>query len=282
MKVVVASGKGGTGKTTVAANLAYTLARTRELVAVDCDVDGPNLHLFFPSSACTIPVRVPVPAVDQARCTLCGECGRFCRFGALSVLPTGVLLMPELCHSCMGCQVVCPEEAIQAEFRTIGSIRCAQPSPLLTLLGGALNEGEVQAPAVIKQVKYLAEGADLIFYDAPPGIGCNVIETVKGADRCLLVTESTPFGAHDLALAAEMVAEQAIPAGVVINRSDGEDAELRETCRELGLPVLMTIPFDREIATIQNRGGLLAHDHPAWQERFGALFDDIVAMGVGP
>jgi len=279
MKLVVASGKGGTGKTTVAANLAFILARSREVVAVDCDVEAPNLHLYFPSASCEVPFRVPVPAFDPARCTLCGECGRFCRFGAISVLKTEVFFLPDLCHSCGGCGYVCPEKAIEDEYRTVGSVRCARPSQSLTLIGGALGEGEVQARAVVKYAKQLADRAPLVIYDAPPGIGCTVIETLKGADACLLVTESTPFGAHDLALAAEVARQLELPTGVVINRSDGEDRAIRRVCRELGLPVLMAIPFDREIAAVQNRGGLIAREHEGWSSRFSALFSDTCGIG---
>lgn len=279
MRLVVASGKGGTGKTTVAANLAFTLARSREVVALDCDVEGPNLHLYFPSASCELPARVPVPAFESDRCTLCGECGRFCRFGAISVLPTGVFFLPDLCRSCGGCQYVCPEHAIRDECRTVGSVRSARPFPSLTLIGGALGEGEVQGPAVVRQVKALAGDAPLVVLDAPPGIGCTVIETLKGADACLLVTESTPFGAHDLVLAAEVAEQLGLPAGAVINRSDGDDREIRKICRDLALPVLMTIPFDRAIAAIQNRGGLIAREHEGWRSRFATLFDAACDLG---
>jgi MinD superfamily P-loop ATPase len=279
MRLVVASGKGGTGKTTVAANLAFALSRSREVVAVDCDVEAPNLHLFFPSPAHELPARVPVPAFDPARCTLCGECGRFCRFGAISVLRTEVFFLPDLCHSCGGCRYVCPENAVRDEYRAVGSVRCARPSPSLILIGGALGEGEVQAPAVVRYAKQMADGAPIVILDAPPGIGCTVIETLKGADACLLVTESTPFGAHDLALAAEVAEQYGLPTGVVINRSDGEDRGIRQVCRELGLPVLMTIPFDREIAAVQNRGGLIAREHEGWSSRFSTLFNDTCGKG---
>jgi MinD superfamily P-loop ATPase len=280
MKLVVASGKGGTGKTTVAANLAFALARSHEVVAVDCDVDAPNLHLFFPSASYELPARVPVPAFDSDRCSLCGECGRFCRFGGISVLPSGVFFLPELCHSCGGCQYVCPEHAIRDESRTIGAVRCARPLQNLTLIGGALDEGEVQGPAVVRQAKALAMDAPLIVLDAPPGIGCTVIETLKGADACILVTESTPFGAHDIVLAAEVAGQLGLPTGVVINRSDGDDREIRRRCQDLGLPVLMTIPFDREIAAIQNRGGLIAREHEGWRSRFADLFRETCALEV--
>ncbi|MCK9278709.1 MAG: ATP-binding protein [Methanoculleus sp.] len=278
MKITIASGKGGTGKSTVAANLAYTLARSREVVLVDCDVEEPNLHLFFPAPAVDVPVTTPVPEIDPASCTLCGECGKFCRFGALSVLKDRVLVFPELCHSCGGCVLVCPQGAVREIPRTVGRVACSRPLPALTLISGVLNEGEVQAPTVIKAAKMLAEGHPLTLYDASPGIACPVIETLEGSDVCVLVTESTPFGLHDLRLAAEVAERVGIGAGVVINRSDGQDEATLGFYRERGLPILMTIPFSREIAAVQNRGGLICRDLPGWEEQFADLFSEIVKI----
>lgn len=262
----------------MAANLAFTLARSREVALVDCDVEEPNLHLFFPGSAVDVPVTTPVPEIDLARCTFCGECGKFCRFGALSVLKDRVLVFPELCHSCGGCSLVCPQGAVREVPRTVGRVACSCPLPALTLISGILNEGEVQAPAVIRAAKLLAQGHPLTLYDASPGIACPVIETLEGSDTCVLVTESTPFGLHDLRLAAEVAERVGIPAGVVINRSDGQDEATLDFCRERGFPVLMTIPFSREIAAVQNRGGLICRDLPGWEDRFAGLFDAI--MGI--
>ena len=278
MKIAIASGKGGTGKSTVAANLACTLSCSREVALVDCDVEEPNLHLFFPATTVDVPVTTPVPEIDPARCNLCGECGKFCRFGALSVLKDRVLVFPELCHSCGGCSLVCPQGAVREVPRTVGRVACSRPLPALTLISGVLNEGEVMAPAVIRAAKLLAEGHPLTLYDASPGIACPVIETLEGSDACILVTESTPFGLHDLRLAAEVVERVGIPAGVVINRSDGKDEETLDFCRERGLPIIMTIPFSREIAAVQNRGGLICRDLPGWEERFAALFEAIVKI----
>ncbi len=278
MKLVVASGKGGTGKSTVAANVAYSLSRARDVVLVDCDVEEPNLHLFFPAPATEVPVTTPVPEIDADRCTFCGECGRFCRYGALAVLKDRVLVFPELCHSCGGCTLVCPQGAIRETPRTIGSVRCSRPLPTLTLISGVLNEGEVQAPAVIRKAKLLAEGHPLVLYDASPGIACPVIETLEGCDACILVTESTPFGLHDLRLAAEVAEKLGISAGVVINRSDGRDDPIVAFCRDHDLPVLMTIPFDRQIAAVQNPGGLIGRELPGWEERFVELFRKASAL----
>lgn len=280
MRIAIASGKGGTGKSTVAANLAWALARSRDVALVDCDVEEPNLHLFFPAPATEMPVTTPVPEIDAERCTLCGECGKFCRFGALAVLKDSVLTFPHLCHSCGGCTLVCPQGAVREVPRTIGRVTCSRPLPRLVLISGILNEGEVQAPAVIRAAKTLAEGHPLTLYDASPGIACPVIETLEGSDACILVTESTPFGLHDLRLAVEVAETLGISAGVVINRSDGQDEATVAFCREHGLPVLMTIPFSREIAAVQNRGGLISRDIPGWEERFAGLFEAV--PGVSP
>jgi MinD superfamily P-loop ATPase len=283
MRIAIASGKGGTGKSTVAANLAWVLARTRDVTLVDCDVEEPNLHLFFPGDAVDVPVTTPVPEVEIALCTLCRECGKFCRFGALSVLNDRVLTFPHLCHSCGGCTLVCPQGAIREVPRTIGRVACSHPLPRLVLVSGVLNEGEVQAPAVIRAAKARAEGHPLTLYDASPGIACPVIETLEGGDACILVTESTPFGLHDLRLAVEVAERVGIPAGVVINRSDGQDELIAAFCHEHGLPVLMTIPFSREIAAVQNRGGLISRDLPGWDERFAGLFGAVSdLLGVSP
>ncbi|MDD3621735.1 MAG: ATP-binding protein [Methanofollis sp.] len=275
MKIVVASGKGGTGKTTVSANLAYALARRGGVTLVDCDVEEPNLHLFFPGESEKKGVPVPVPAIDSERCTLCGECGHFCRYGALTVLKDRVLFFSELCHSCGGCTLVCPVDAITEVGREIGVVTTSHPLPGLTLISGVMYEGEVLAPKVIADAK--EEGGDegRVIYDASPGVACPVIETLEGADFCILVTESTPFGLHDLDLAVRAAAALGVAAGVVINRSDGEDDAAVTFCQEHDLPVLMTIPFDREVAAVQNRGGLIARDLPRWEERFAELWDEV-------
>lgn len=277
MKIVVASGKGGTGKSTIIANLAYALSMTRDVVLVDCDVEEPNLHLFYPAPSHDLPVTVAVPDIDHTRCTFCGECGSFCRYGALTILKDRHLFLPELCHSCGGCRLVCPTGAIHDLRRKIGIIQCRAPAPMLTLITGVLQEGEVMAPPVIKMAKRLAEGHPLILYDASPGIACPVIETLGGADFCLFVTESTPFGLHDLTLAVSVAEELCIPSGVVINRSDGEDEEIVRFCSDHSIPILMTIPFDRQIAAVQNAGGLITRDLPEWKQRFAELFQKIVS-----
>ncbi len=278
MKIAIASGKGGTGKSTVVANLAFSIAERQPVAVVDCDVEEPNIHLFFPAPSEDLPVTVQIPEIDSTRCTYCGACGEFCRYGALTIFKDRHLFLPELCHSCGGCGIVCPIGAINEIERQIGIVQIRKPTPGLTLITGVLQEGEVQAPPVIRMAKEQAEGHPLVLYDASPGIACPVIETLDGVDFCIFVTESTPFGIHDLSLAYGVSEELGIPAGVVINRSDGDDGTVRDFCAEHSLPVLMTIPFDRKIAAIQNRGNLIARELPGWKEQFIELFDTVLAI----
>jgi MinD superfamily P-loop ATPase len=272
MKIAVASGKGGTGKTMVAANLAFTLSLDRDTTLVDCDVEEPNLHLFFQAPETAREVTVQVPVFDERTCDRCGKCGELCQYGAITVLTDRILYFPELCHSCGGCTLACEKGAIHEGQMRVGQVTTAHPSPRLTLITGILDEGKPLATPVIRAAKEMAAGAELIIYDSAPGTACPVIETLDGCDIAILVTESTPFGLHDLQLAAEVVKVLGMPAGVVINRSDGDDGKTREFCQNQGLPVLMTIPFDRGIAAIQSRGGLLCAALPGWQKAFADLF----------
>jgi len=281
MKIAIASGKGGTGKSTVVANLAFSLAERQPVAVVDCDVEEPNIHLFFPAPSEDLPVTVQIPEIDSTRCTYCGACGEFCRYGALTIFKDRHLFLPELCHSCGGCVRVCPIGTINEIERQIGVVQIRKPTPALTLITGILQEGEVQAPPVIRMAKDQAEGHPLILYDASPGIACPVIETLDGVDFCIFVTESTPFGIHDLSLAYSVSEELGIPAGVVINRSDGDDGTVRDFCTEHSLPVLMTIPFERKIAAIQNKGNLIARELPGWKEQFIELFESVIRAKEG-
>lgn len=273
MKIAVASGKGGTGKTLVAANLAEVVSRTLDTTLVDCDVEEPNLHLFFGGPATSAEVCVPVPVFDLEVCDRCGKCAGFCRYGAITVLQDRVLFFSDLCHSCGGCMLICPKGAIREEPVRIGQINISHPSSLLTLVSGILDEGQPHATPVIRSAKEHSMSSCLVIFDAAPGTACPVVETVEGCDACILVTESTPFGLHDLRLAAEVADCLGVPAGVVINRSDGRDRKTTEFCTTHELPVMMTIPFDRKIASVQNRGELISRRSPEWQGRFSGLFE---------
>jgi MinD superfamily P-loop ATPase len=278
VKIAIVSGKGGTGKSFIALNLAYTLAIDREVMLLDCDVEEPNLHLYFSCSWKEEEVLQPVPALDTSMCTLCGKCGEICQYGAMIALSDRILFLQDLCHACGACTMACPVGAISERSRTIGRIRSGQPLPNLTLVSGILNEGEVSTPRIIRRVKEAAQGHPLVISDGPPGSACPVIETMDGNDLCLLVTESTPFGLHDLRKAAAVAERLGIPAGVVINRSTGEDQEIIAFCASADIPVLATIPFDRDIAHLHGRGLILAQEKPGWQRVFRDLFAGCHAM----
>ncbi|MGA2914376.1 MAG: ATP-binding protein [Methanoregula sp.] len=272
MRLAVASGKGGTGKTMVAANLSYTLSQTCQVTLVDCDVEEPNLHLFFPAPATTADVTVPVPVFDEKICDRCGKCGEFCQYGAITVLANRILFFPELCHSCGGCTLVCPNDAIHEKPKRIGTTTISLSLPNLKLISGMLDTGNPHAVPIIRKAKKLAASDPLVICDTAPGTSCPVVETLDGCDACILVTESTPFGLHDLRLAVDVAARLGVPIGIVVNRSDGKDQATLEFCMDYDLDVMMTIPFDREIAAIQSRGDLLCRVRPEWQKAFTALF----------
>jgi len=265
VRITVASGKGGTGKTTIATNLAVALARTgRDVAYLDCDVEEPNGHVFLnPEIADRQPVSVPIPVVDLGKCTFCRQCSDFCEFNALAVLKDNVLVFGELCHSCGGCTTVCPENAITEIARPIGEVRTGQGHKL-GFVDGCLNVGEVQAPPLIKEVKRHTTDADIVIADAPPGTSCPVIEAVGDSDFVILVTEPTPFGLHDLELAASMLKRMHIPHGVVINR-DGEGGSIIDRfCAEQHTEILARLPFDRKIAESYSRGVLLSEERPEY------------------
>lgn len=281
MRIVIASGKGGTGKSTIAANLGWVLSRSRDVVLVDCDVEEPNLHLFFPSEPTESEVSILFPVIDFERCDFCGACGHFCQYGAIAVLEDNVVIFNDLCHSCGGCSIVCPRDAINEVPRIVGKVWNAQIDPHLNLITGVLNEGEPNAIPVIKAAKRMSGGYPLVILDSSPGTACPVIETMEEADFVVLVTESTPFGLHDLDLAVQVVEKLHLTAGVIINQSDGVDGETETFCSERGLPILMKVPFDREIAEVQNRGELFSAPLPEWQNRFGDLYSTIIDLVGG-
>nr|WP_319379447.1 ATP-binding protein [uncultured Methanocorpusculum sp.] len=257
----------------VAANLAFTHSSKGPVTLADCDVEEPNLHLFFPSTVQTRDVTLPIPVIDELLCTKCGKCGEFCRYGAISVLPKKLLFFADLCHSCGGCVLVCPEKAISEEPKRIGNLSVSTPAPGLKLVTGVLDIGSPLAVPIIHEVKKETAADPVVILDTAPGTSCPVVEALEGCDACLLVTESTPFGLHDLELAVDVTKRLGIPAGVVINRSDGKDDETLRFCSEHGIEVLLTIPFSREIASIHSIGDLLCRARPEWQKEFLSLFD---------
>jgi len=276
MIISIASGKGGTGKTTVATNLAAAVGTDVQLL--DCDVEEPNAHLFLNiHSVDKKAVYTPVPEVDKERCTLCGKCQEICQFKAIVVVAETVLQFHELCHSCGGCKEVCPESAITEVGRELGVIEKGYCNGI-EFIHGRLRVGEAMSPPLIKQVRAMTDPSMLTIIDAPPGTSCPVIESMKHTNFVLLVTEPTPFGLHDLELAVGAVRMLDIPHGLVINRSDVGDDKVYGYAEREGIPILMEIPFDRKIAEAYSKGDLLIGVMPEWKEQFAMLYAGIQKM----
>ena len=273
MIISIASGKGGTGKTTVATNLAVSLEFDVQIL--DCDVEEPNSHLFIrPTIEEVHTITTPVPEVDMDKCTLCGKCAEICQFNAIIVLGETVLPFQELCHSCGGCMEVCPEKAITETGRELGIIEKGHRNGL-EFVHGKLRIGEAMSPPLIRKVREYTRSDMLTIIDAPPGTSCPVIASMKDADFVLLVTEPTPFGLHDLKLAVGAVNILKIPCGLVINRSDMGDDGVKKYAEEEDVPVLMEIPFDRRIAEAYSRGEMIVEAMPEWKEEFTKLYNNI-------
>ena len=272
MKIVVASGKGGTGKTTVATSLACVAASAGRTAAyVDCDVEEPNGHLFLrPVIDTRRVVGRCVPRVDAEACTRCGECGRICRFSAIVCIGEEVLVFPELCHGCGGCRLVCPTGAIAEESRRIGQLEVGRAGGV-AFIHGVLDVGQAMSPPLIRAVKAAVSAADVVVIDAAPGTSCPVVESVRGSDFVLLVTEPTPFGLNDLKLAVEMVRAMDLPFGLVINRADLGDGETRAYCLDQDVEILAEIPDDRRIAEAYCRGEVICDALPEYRPAFDEL-----------
>jgi MinD superfamily P-loop ATPase len=276
VKVAIASGKGGTGKTTLATNLAVTVNQAGRSVAyVDCDVEEPNGHLFLkPRIERRTPVTALAPALDPAACDGCGRCAPVCQFSALLWLGTKPLFFPELCHGCGGCARSCPAGAICERPRTVGFVETGRAGDV-QFVHGLLNVGEAKSPPVVRAVRAAVPAAEIQILDAPPGTSCPVVATVRGCDFVVLVTEPTPFGLHDLRLAVETLRRLALPHGVVINRAGAGDERVATWCATEELPVLLSIPDDRRIAEAYSRGALLVTDRSELLEAFAALWTRI-------
>ncbi|MBN2081628.1 ATP-binding protein [bacterium] len=278
--IAVASGKGGTGKTTVVACLAAV--SSEPLAVLDCDVEEPNLHLFLNADwQPGQPVTVPVPVVDETRCNYCGNCRLACRFNAIAVLPTGPMLFPGLCHGCGGCILACPYDALSEVPRPIGSMRTGRWREHV-VLDGRLEIGEAKSPPLIEAVRQAAPDDRPVLIDAPPGTSCPLVSAVRGVDYVVLVTEPTPLGRHDLALAAAAARQLGLPTGVVINRAGSNDELITSFCAEQGLPVLARIPFDRRIAAAYAQGQLPVEAVPELRPLFAALAGRLLIPAAKP
>ena len=284
MKIAIASGKGGTGKTTVAVNLAAVAhLNGKKSVYVDCDVEEPNGHIFLkPEIADRRNVTNPIPVIDEEKCNSCGECGKICHFNAIAVILDRVLVFPELCHGCGGCFHACPRGAITESPREVGKIETGRSYPVqkggnegIGFIHGILNLNEAMAVPVIREVRKMIPESEWVVIDAPPGTSCSMVATVRDADYALLVTEPTPFGLHDLELAYRTVKELGLPAGVVINRTGTGDSGVEDFCAREGVEILAEIPESREIAEIYSRGSIIINESEEFASIMTGLMEKI-------
>jgi len=289
MIISVASGKGGTGKTTIAVNLALALTKDKEknVQFLDCDVEEPNAHLFLkPVITSSESVEIPVPKIDDEKCNYCGKCAEVCVFNAIAVTKNKVLVFPGLCHGCGACTLFCPEKAISEKGNKVGVLEEGKAGPI-NFTHGRLNIGESMAPPIIRKIKKKINKDDtkgknnditnnrITIIDAPPGTSCPVIESIKESDYTILVTEPTPFGLHDLKLAVEVLRKLNIPHGVVLNKCDIGDHKVEKYCKKNNIPIILSISLDKEIAVAYSKGIPIVKINSSYEEKFNQLFQKI-------
>jgi MinD superfamily P-loop ATPase len=281
MQIALASGKGGTGKTTLATNLARVAAGNGHRVAyLDVDVEEPNGHIFLkPKIDFERAVNKQIPHVNTVQCTQCGECGAICQFTAILCVNGPPMVFPDLCHACGGCTLICPTHAVEEVSVPIGKLRIGT-SGAIRFADGTLEIGQHMGPPVIRAAKESAPPADLLFVDAPPGTSCPVVEAVRGSDLVLLVTEPTPFGLNDLKLASEMIHTMQLPAAVVINRANEAGSAVREFCLHRRIPLAGELPDERAVAEAYSRGQLPCDVVPGYRERIDGLLRTILSILV--
>jgi MinD superfamily P-loop ATPase len=281
MRIAFASGKGGTGKTTIATSLVLSLTGDYPApppIFVDCDVEAPNAHLFLrPTFEQREDVGILIPQVDEVRCTYCGKCAEVCQYHAIAVLGRKTLVFPQLCHGCGSCTALCPEGAISETPDPIGVVERGPALQGLDFLRGVLDIGKPMAVPIIRELQkqVTPRPGQIVILDAPPGTSCPVVAAIRGADYLLLVTEPTPFGLHDLRLAVQVARELGIPAGVIVNRDNGSYPDLEAFCQSSGLPILLRIPFERAIAEGVAQGKNLVEIHPEYREHFRQMYFEI-------
>lgn len=282
LKIAVASGKGGTGKTTVAVCMALTAAAAGKGVEyLDCDVEEPNGHIFLkPQILSHIQATVPVPEVIEEKCNGCGACADICVYNAIAVARKKVLIFPELCRGCGACSLFCPQRAFVETSRPVGTVE-AGAGKGIAFIRGVLAIGQIMSPPVIAAVKKAGGRQDIQFLDCPPGTSCPVIEAVRDADAVLLVTEPTPFGLHDLTLAVEMAKALEKPFCVALNRSDLGDDRTRAYCRQENIPIILSLADDRRVAEAYARGEVLIEALPSYAPLFVDAWQRLWAWCIG-
>lgn len=278
-RIAIASGKGETGKTTIAANLAFLSAqRGRQVLYVDCDVEAPNGHIFLkPKIEQRLPATTPVAQVSPEDCDLCGQCGAFCQYNALLGLPDQVVTFPELCHGCGGCSLLCPQQAINEVPREIDTIEIGSTGSI-DFASGLLKIGKAMSPPLIRALKDSLAKSELTIIDAPPGTSCPVIESVRDSDYIVLITEPTPFGLNDLQLAVDMVRALDRPFGIVINRAGLDDRPLLDYCQRERLQILAQLSDDRRVAEAYSRGELACAGLAEFKQLFTGLLAAVDTM----
>ncbi len=282
MRIVIASGKGGTGKTLIATNLAWMLAEVGvDTTYVDADVEAPNGHLFLPPTEVTTSrFSSPLPTLKEATCSGCGECQRFCAFHAIIATTDKVLVFPELCHACGGCLDACPDNALEERPRESGTLLRGE-SGRIHFRSGSLDVGEPRSTPIIETLIAETPDTGVVVVDSPPGTSCSAVAAMKGADQVVLVTEPTPFGLHDLQLAVELCRKMGCSPSVIVNRSDLGDTQVQRYLEAQSIPVLAQIPFDRTLSDIYARSELAAPTHEPLRQALRKIISTVLTNSIG-
>lgn len=273
MKIAVLSGKGGTGKTLVSVNLA---AVAKESIYIDCDVEEPNGHLFFkPKDVKAENISIKIPYVDETICNGCRKCGDFCKFNALAYINSKLLVFDEVCHSCGGCVLICPEKALTEKAKFIGTVQRGV-SENVTVITGMLNTGEASGIPIIKNIlEDIPNDKGFAFIDCPPGSACIVMESIKDADYCIFVAEPTLFGVHNLNMVYSLVTLFNKPHGVVLNKCLKGENPAEEFCKEKGIQILGKIPYDNELGTLNSDALISVRENKKYHELFFDLLQTV-------